>query len=111
MFRDGKLAGAASNEMNCCAGKVVPTGAVARFKFRIVTMVPARVEKSPVAGDPITALSGVKGASAKFHVIIVGVTVMEPAMLNVPVIGLADRLTHINPPSAAVANRTLRVIC
>jgi hypothetical protein len=54
----------------------------------------------------MVALSGVNGELPRVHMIVVGVTVMVPLMLNVPVIGAAGRLLLNRPPRIAVASRT-----
>src|SRR5215471_13580246 len=102
--------GAASNVRYGTGGTIgVPTGSIVRSRFWSVTVVPPNPANEPVPAARF-ALLAVNGAVSNCQLINVFVTVIEPAMLNVPDSGLAGRLTHINPPSAAVANRTLRVI-
>src|SRR5438552_607965 len=98
-FSVGRL-GPASKLMKGCAGKVAPTGSMALLRSRMVTVVPPRLAKAPVSPGPIVALSAVNGASFSVHVIVVGVTVMVPAMLKLPEIGAAGRQAHIRPPSS-----------
>ena len=104
-FRVGKPA-AASKLMNGCGANVVPTGSIAELRSRIVIRVPSTAVKLPGDPESIVALSGVNGELPKFQVIVVGVTVMVPLILNVPVIGAAGSLALSKPPRIAVASRT-----
>src|SRR5882724_3053158 len=105
-FSVGRL-GPASKLMNGCEGKDTPTGSIALLRSRMVTVVPPRAAKPPVPPGPMVALSAVKGGSFRVHVMVVGVTVMVPAMLNVTTIGAAGRQAQINPPKRTVVSKTL----
>src|SRR4051794_38041205 len=108
MSKTGNV-GAASNVMNGTGGNWIPTGWDALTRFAIVTVVPFIPVKLPVPPAKF-ALLGVNGALSSVQVMSVGLTVMEPAMLNVPVIGAAVESVHVSAPSSAVASRTLQLI-
>jgi hypothetical protein len=109
MSRIGNV-GAASNVMNGTGGNRTPTGWSALMRVAIVTVVPLRGTKLPVPPAKF-ALLGVNGALSSVQLMVVGLTVMDPAMLNVPEIGAAVEIVLVKPASSAVANRTLQLIC
>ena len=90
---EGRL-GAESKLMNVDGEKDEPTGSVQRFTSVSVALVPPSPAKLPVVSPPIIA--------SLVHVMVVGVTVMVPVMLNVP-----DTADALKFPHQANAERTV----
>jgi hypothetical protein len=124
MFSIGNAAAeGALNVINCCAGAGgekgalgLKTGSAARFKSRMLTVVPPRLaaKNDPVRPvPPIEAWSAVKAGLVFVHVIVVAVTVMLPAIVNCPKIGDADKVAlHVaanNATSKSVLNLLPRI--
>ena len=104
-------AGAALNAMNgWSVNGGGPTGSVARFKSWIEIVVPPKAANEPVGPGPMVAVSAGKGESLDTQVIVVSVTLMVPAMLNVPNNGDAGRLVAHNAASIAPVPKLLILI-